>query len=340
MHGKLIPPGERGRKSWYWRGTIHGKRHEHSLETTNRRVARERAPGLVAALEGGQLDATGPVTFRAAAVAYDAFRTPKTQDRVNIDRLVDHFGDTIANDIRRHNLVEAAKVLLPGRSHATWNRSVVTPAATILHYAADQGWCEYRRFRGFPVALRSNRKPATDGTMQALLANITPKPTHPGDKARQRAEVLAAQKRLLLATLYEVGPRITDTLRLGDDNLDLPAGLLTFDASKNNEEGRVSISPDLVAMMASTPRCAGGRLFPWSTRWSVYNWLRPLVRKLGLTYTPHMSRHAMASDLFAAGVESSRIRERGLWRDDRSPRRYIQKSDVAQTGRSVGALKR
>lgn len=340
MHGKLIPPGKRGRGSWYWRGTVNGKRHEHSLQTADRKAARERAPGLVAAIQGGQLDAKGPVSFRAAALAYETFKTPKPHNKVNIDRLVTYFGETAALLIKRHDLVEAAKALLPGRSNATWNRSIITPAASILHYAADQGWAPYQRFRGFPVAVRSSRKPASDDTMRILLANIVPILTHPGEKARQRAELLAQHKRLLLAVLYEIAPRITDALHLGDANLDLPAGVIDFTASKNDESGKVSISPELVAMLASTPRCAGGKLFPWSARWSVYNWLRPLTRKLGIVYTPHRSRHAMASDLNAAGIERSRIAERGLWRDERSVRRYVQKVDLAQTGRSVAAIKR
>ena len=98
--------------------------------------------------------------------------------------------------------------------------------------------------------------------------------------------------------------------------------------------GRTSISPARPTRRASP----GGKLFPWASRHSVYKWLRPLARNLKLTYTPHMSRHAMASDLYAEGSDVARIRERGLWRDDRSVRRYVQRADLAAPVRGAGRV--
>ena len=34
-----------------------------------------------------------------------------------------------------------------------------------------------------------------------------------------------------------------------------------------------------------------GYVFPWRTRSGVHKWLRPLTRKLKVTFTPHMARH-------------------------------------------------
>jgi len=56
-------------------------------------------------------------------------------------------------------------------------------------------------------------------------------------------------------------------------------------------------------------------VFPWGDRHNVYRWLRPLCAKLGVVYTPHQSRHAMATDLRALGYDMQAIAQRGLWRD-------------------------
>ena len=45
-----------------------------------------------------------------------------------------------------------------------------------------------------------------------------------------------------------------------------------------------------------------GRVFPWGDRHNVYRWLRPLVRELRVTFTPHMARHALGTGLNAQGA--------------------------------------
>lgn len=82
--------------------------------------------------------------------------------------------------------------------------------------------------------------------------------------------------------------------------------------------GRLELSPELVVMLAKTEKQPSGRVFPWGDRHNVYRWLRPLCKRLGVSYTPHQSRHAMATDLRALGYDMKAITERGLWRDERS----------------------
>jgi len=67
--------------------------------------------------------------------------------------------------------------------------------------------------------------------------------------------------------------------------------------------------------------------------------LVPLCQRLGVTYTPHMSRHALATDLRALGRDMKAIAERGIWRDELSTARYIHHLATDTLGRSVEILK-
>ncbi len=57
------------------------------------------------------------------------------------------------------------------------------------------------------------------------------------------------------------------------------------------------------------------------------------------TYTPHLSRHALATDLRALGWDMRAIAERGVWRDERSAGRYTHHHATDTPGRSVGILR-
>jgi len=70
----------------------------------------------------------------------------------------------------------------------------------------------------------------------------------------------AGHRHLLLAWLYETGVRITDSLRLHDEDLALQLGRVRVGSNKTDDHGEIGISPELIALLANTRRCAGGRL--------------------------------------------------------------------------------
>lgn len=322
MGYKLHPPGTRRNNITYVvRGTVGGRRFEARTNTTNRPDADQWAINYVATLSGELV--AGPVlTFGQAAQAYVALKRPRPDDAKNIAYLSRWFGNKPLRDIVGADLVAAAHALKPNAQDATKNRAIITPASAVLHYASEQGWCSYSRHRRLKVSRRSSRRPATADTMRLLLANTS------------------GHRQLMLAWLYETGVRITDSVRLEDADLDLQACRVRIRAAKNDDHGDIGISPELVAMLANTPRCAGGKVFPWRDRHGVYRWLRKLTRRLGVVYTPHLSRHALATDLRALGWDMKAIAERGVWRDERSAGRYTHHRATDTPGRSVGILRR
>ena len=316
MRYKLWRPGTRkGNRTWLARGTVDGRQFEKVLEATTRADAEKEAERFVASIQGyrpGQV-----VTFEQAARAYVEFRRPRRDDAKWIERIIKWMGARPVAELVGADLIAAAHVLCPKASNETKNRNVITPASAILHYAAEQRWCTYSRHRRLPTSRISKRKPAQSETMRLLLANTD------------------GHKLLLLAWLFETGQRISDSLRLTRDDIDLKAGIARAGSSKTDERGQIGLSPELVAMIASAAHLPAGRVFPWRDRHGVYRWLNPLCARLGVTYTPHQSRHAMATDLRALGYDMHAIAQRGLWRDARSAERYVHHRSTAAPERGV-----
>jgi integrase len=334
MGYKLHAPGtRRNNRTWVVRGTVIGPLGKHRFEarsdTTDKADAERWAIEYVAGLQQQGGGAGASVTFEHAALAYIDFRNPRRDDLKFLRLLIAWFNarpDRGAVDrIVGADLVKAANVLLPKASNAHKNRSIITPGSAVLHYAQEQGWCAERRFRRLPVSRKSSRRPASPETMRLLLANTTG-PEH-----------------LFLAMLYELGPRVTDLCRLHEDDCHLQRAVIKLGSSKTDDTGEIEISPELVALLANRlaePFRKRGKVFPWNDRHQVYDWLVPLRERLGVTYTPHLSRHAMVTELRAMGVSREDIADRGLYRDKRSIDRYDHHRAGAIPGRGIADLAR
>lgn len=327
MGYKLFPPGTRRNNTTYVvRGTVGGRRFEARSDATTREAADIWAIKFTSGLASSGPAASPPLTFAAAAEAYIAARRPRPDDLKHILLLSRWFGDKPLSEIVGADLITAAHALKPKVKDVTKNRAIITPGSAVLHYAEEQGWCSYRRHRRLKASRRSPRRPASAETMRLLLdATAGPNDRH---------------KHLLLAWLYETGVRITDSLRLHDDDLTLRTGRARIGSSKTDDHGEIGLSPELVALLATTPRTRAGKVFPWRDRHGAYRWLRPLCKSLGVVYTPHLSRHALATDLRALGWDMKAIAERGVWRDERSAGRYTHHRATDTPGRSIGILRK
>lgn len=339
MRGKIwvdyLPPGKR---SPFWR--IIGRDSEGRFEYSTGERTRERAEAFgdlfLRERSGRRVPGAGEtVGFSTAAEHYKSFKTLSKHDKGLVDAVARHFGDIDCRALTHAHLVAAAHELRPAGADTTKNRKVIAPAAAVLHYASDQKWCDYQRIRKFKESRKSTREAATDDDMRLLMANVEA-PARRSKFGRTKDHTVA-HKRILLATLYELGLRIMDTLRIEWANIDLAAYRVRVRISKTDDWASLELSPALAAMLANLPS-KHGRLFPWSTTRGVYAWLTPLTDRLGVTYTPHMSRHALATAADAAGIPDKRASELGMWRDPRSLHRYQHVRPDAIPGRTAGAL--
>ncbi|MCF8532422.1 MAG: site-specific integrase [Reyranella sp.] len=353
MPYKLIPPGKRRNAHYLIRGTIAGERIEVSTGCGpgQKPQAQAWAADYVARLEGQRVPGAGEiVAFSRACELYKA-ATPHLSkvDIRRIDAVGAHFNTTPCHELGHADLVAAAEVLMPGRAPATMNRKVMTPAAAVLHYAADSKWCSYQRIKKFKVSGKSNREPARDEDVALLIANVEAPPRV--RKFGRKADYNVAYKRVFLLMLYELGLRISHLLSVQVPHFDLQAGRVKVKIPKSDDYANLEISPMVVAEIANIlaetdaqqPRRAlgrrvprEGRFFPWTTNRGVYAWLGPLTDRLGVTYTPHMSRHALATA--AQDIPDKKAAELGVWKDPRSLHRYQHVKPEAIPGRSAATL--
>src|SRR3546814_8492794 len=73
---------------------------------------------------------------------------PAPQDRIDIEKLIAHFGDRDVAEITEGDIFIAAHKICADTSNANKNRRVVAPAATILHFAAREemrSWVRYNK---------------------------------------------------------------------------------------------------------------------------------------------------------------------------------------------------
>ncbi len=351
----FLPPGKRG-ASWYIVGVdasgrfeastgIRDKRDRRAAEAFGSRFlderARRRVPG-----------AGETVGFRSAAAFYKAASPHLSkQDIAKVDAVAAEIGDVDCRSVTHAHLVAAADALKPGRADSTKNRWVIGPGAAVLHYAAGQKWCDYQRLKKFWESRKSGREPARDEDLAVLIANVEAPPR--AKKNGRKADYHVAFKRILLMMLYETGLRLGHLLAVRVPHFDLQANTVRVRIPKSDEWAVITLSAELVAAIANclhatrtgpvrrplgvhVPR--EGRFFPWATNSGVYAWLKPLRKRLGVTYTPHMSRHALATDADAAQIPDKRAAELGVWQDPRSLHRYQHVRPIPIAGRTIDRL--
>jgi len=174
------------------------------------------------------------------------------------------------------------------------------------------------------------------GVVEPLLMENAEAPPR-ANKLGRKSDYTVAYKKLLIAMLYELGLRITDYLKIDWERIDVQAGKASVQIGKTDHWATLEIGPTVIAMLANLPK-KEGRLFPWETRRGAYAWLKPLTERLGVTYTPHTSRHALATAADAAQIPDKRAAELGVWRDARSLHRYQHARPQPIPGRETGTL--
>lgn len=346
MSLKLIAPGRRKRNIYYiLRGTIGGRYIEVSTKTRDYKAAQkfkaefERQHALHRVPEPGE-----ELSLARGVDIYSEWRDPSDADMKRLEKLkASEIGHMPVSAIRHADLVKAANDIFSGKSPATKNREVMRPAAAVLHYCAEQKYCAWLRVKLFKEA-----RPKTRAVSLAVARSITsavpdlPLYRHERtekflDRSRQRQK----KKRLLLLWLFHQGPRISDALRIRGEDIDMQRRVVRMHVAKPDIYVEEPLHDEVWELLANDPPGAG-KLFPWSSRSSVYNWLRPMMRTLGVSFTPHMARHSRGKWLNESGASLRQIMDALHHQDPKSSMRY-QSTDIEvirESGRKVGNLLR
>jgi len=239
---------------------------------------------------------TLPRGVSGASMRWHDQRTPAQRDETRrLLRLRAALGDKPLTEVVWDDLVRLGRSALPGRTNATINREIVTPARAVLHYAAKNRWCHAPQ-----LALLKTPKPG--------LRCISPE-----GEARLLAGTNVFKERLLLLWLFRTGMRIEDTLQrvCWDDparpgerlGIDLKSRVVRTRIGKTQEVGEFELADELVAALstiAPAERC--GKLFSWGNQQNVNRWLHPLRTRVGVHFTPHMARHTVGARLANNGA--------------------------------------
>ena len=316
---KVYPPGEyRGRDGWHVRGRdIHGRPIEGRLpeavasERAAERVARRllddanrRAPDPVP--DPAPLDPGPDHSFEAAARAYRRIRLPSRDEWARIEKLIacPEIGPVDVAGLTTDQAATFAAATKPGVKPDTWNREIITPYSSVLHYAYELGW------RGDPIIRRFQEEEdenvaVTPAEVDLLVANVDRTGTYKAG-AHALKDRNAPYKAALLEYLRLRGSRISDAIGLKRSrDLDLPGGRVRLTIGKRrNKVTWLPLTPKLVAMFANLPPCEDDHVFPWRSKSGVHKWFKPLTRALGLDgVTPHQFRHALGVEAIDAEID-------------------------------------
>lgn len=299
---QIYRPGQRkGNRTCVVRGYADGRQHEITTDTTDPRRAVTAWNRFAREIGQRPKPRCGtPQTFGEVADAYmDAMDSGRNERRY-IKNLKSEIGSVPIGDVRLMDIQATANALYPGCANETKNRQAYTPAASVLHWACENELRDYIVVRKLP-----EKKPKTKAPKQQvrdlLLANA------------------AGRERLLLTILFYQGWRITESLGLRAEHVDLQRQQLTLYVSKSRAWKTVPMHPATFEALANAGLPEAGTVFTWGDRHAVYRWLRPLCKRLNVEFTPHMARHDFgtkirdASDLVAVGS----------WTSEKSTQRYV-----------------
>jgi integrase len=305
---ELIPPGKRkGNRYYIARGTIAGRQFEVSTKTTDKDAAeRFAAQFTTQVLESGGPEATeqqplGPAnTFKEAAGRYLDLHPGETTRLRPIIRDIGHFA---LATISQADIVASANRLCRGQKASSKNRKVVTSISSVMHYAHENGWCDYLKIKRF-----KEEAPATRAVRR--------------DPAEKLIEGADGKMKVLLIFLFGQGMRITDALQLTWERLDLTEGLIYVRVGKSNEWRWKALQPDVRVALAGLVGDRQGFVFPWQSRWGVYRQLKKVRKKTGINFTPHMARHSLGTWLGQNRASLKTIMDIMDHADERSSMRY------------------
>jgi integrase len=308
---KLIKPGERkGNRYYIIRGRFQGVDIEKTTETTDETVALRIRNEIERRILNSDIPGRGAqITFHRACDLYESTRQLHENDSAALKRIKTVIADKPLEQMTQADLDFAAQTLHPDSSNEWRNRSVYTPCIAVMTYAAQNEWTHYRKWTR-PKQKKPETRAASDHAARVLL----------------RAS--KGMEKFLILWLFKHGTRISDTLSVRREKINLDAGTYDLWISKSKAWRTMPLDALVARILRPMLRVQPtGPLFPWRTRWQVYDWLTPLRERLGVTFTPHMARHWLGKQLDAAGAGQQAIANALGQESVRSTARYVS-SDI------------
>mgnify|MGYP001795495849 CR=1 FL=1 len=286
---------QRGR-TWWIRGRTDGidvyikrslKTSEEAVANTKLREIERKAQQRAILGEDAPTEAD-ELTFAAAVMIYDA----KPADANYLMKIIPEIGHMKVKDITPKLVRGLGKKIYPKNATDTRRRQVVSPICAVINNA-------HENVKGVP-AIRLKGYTSTERVAQdeargkQSLQEKTPGSWEWLDKFQGEANQYMGALALFMFT---TGARISQSVQVKPDDLDLKNGRLWLPASKGHQGQYVELIPEMIVTLAKLkPR--GGRVFGYKSRHSVYGPWQTACKNAGIEYiAPHAAgRHGFGTE--------------------------------------------
>ena len=263
-------------------------------------------------------------TFNDAVMLY----TAKGNDAKYLLKLLPQIGTMEVAEISPQFARDLAPTIYPKASTDTWKRQVLSPISAVINNAHDYGRCNPIRIKGYSTQERLDQDRSRGKTSR---------------KAKRAADwdwVLAFQEHAdpynaaMVEFMFETGARISQTVDVMPDDLDLPHLRVWLGACKGHEAQWVSISPQMGARLANLPprqpvhritkERLPARVFGYADRSGMRHAWKSICKEADIDYlSPHEAgRHGFYTELrVRQGLDPITVAKAGRWSDPTLPDR-------------------
>ncbi|BEV44822.1 site-specific integrase [Afipia carboxidovorans] len=281
---------------WHYRGTVAGRRLRGSCKTTSKDTAAE----VAAKVESREFECRlhGPqavLTFAQAAMHYRAAGKPTRF----LERIEDHWKDTLVRSINSGLIQQSAKTLYPGCCAATWNRHVIVPTQAIINHAAEMNLCAPIKVKRFKIETKV-KTPATLEWVEAFMSKAKP---HLG---------------ALALFMFLTGARISEALAVQWQDVDLKKRQVKIRQTKIGAERYAHLPPSLVVVLGNLERVKNRPVFWYTKRGNMLLAWRTACKRAGIeVLSSHSCRHGFATALLQASIDPVTVAKLGGWKTSR-----------------------
>lgn len=253
-------------------------------------------------------------TFGDAVTVYKAARNLGKLDDGYLDKLEKHFKDKRLCTFKPGDVHKAARKLYPDAKGQTLNRQVIRPIRAMWKHALKNGLCDWMEFDAFPET-EPERPIVFPEHMDGLIHAV-----------RSDKHLYA-----ILHVFKFQGWRVTETLNAKREWFDFGNNSVRRFVSKSQKWRWTALDAGTADLLKRLPKREDGRLFPWKDRHDFYDAIEPHLEKLGIHWTPHMSRRGFATALLEEGADLKAIAAAGAWESINSVSVYADANlDVAK----------
>jgi integrase len=285
---------------------------------------------LKRAVYGDGPDSGADRFFAAIAEEYLAFETRHPAQVMRVNAVVEALGNVHASAVTQEVVDGLKKTMLQTRTPArsTIKTFIVMPISCVLNFGWRRGWCA----KALPFELP---KLSTEEKARSRPKIMLP------DEAQRLVEAATGHLKPVLITMFGLGSRVTETLNLEWDNVDLVGGKVSYIQKGGRWRHGVVLPPAVIATMAGLPGPRTGKVFlntrgrgqrgnhaylPRIYGGQIKSAFDTALLRAGLDghgLTPHCCRHSYASWHMAIWKNPLKLKFDGGWEDTKTLEIYM-----------------